>query len=249
VEFALAAVAFWPGMAIGSFLNVVAGRMPQRVSVVRGRSACPSCGHEIAWYDNIPLLSFAFLRGRCRSCREPISWRYPLVELTTAFLVAACFFHFGLTGDAVVAAFTCATLVALSAIDLEHRILPNRITLPSFAIVLVANTALHPSVEWALCALGAALFLFLAVLVYPRGMGMGDVKLALLMGAACGRTVTVAMAVGMVSSLVPAVFLFARHGSAARKMAIPFGPFLAFGTVFALFFGDWVFNAYTGLMS
>ena len=249
MEFALAALAFWPGMAIGSFLNVVAGRMPQRVSVVGGRSACPSCGHEIAWYDNIPLLSFALLRGRCRSCDTAISWRYPLVELTTAFLVAACFFHFGLTGDALVAAFTCATLVALSAIDVEHRILPDRITLPSAAIVLVANTALHPSIEWALCALGASLFLFVAVLAYPRGMGMGDVKLALLMGAACGRTVTVAMAVGMVSALIPAVFLFSRHGSAARKMAIPFGPFLAFGTVFALFFGDWVFNAYTGVMS
>ena len=249
MEFALAALAFWPGMAIGSFLNVVAVRLPRRMSLVRGRSACPSCRHEIAWYDNVPLVSFAVLRGRCRSCSAPISWSYPAVEVTTAFLVAACFFHFGLTGDAVVAAFTCATLVALSAIDLEHRILPDRITLPSAAIVLVANTALHPSVEWALCALGAALFLFLAVLAYPRGMGMGDVKLALLMGAACGRTVTVAMAVGMISSLIPAVFLFARHGSAARKMAIPFGPVLAFGTVFALFFGDWVFNAYTGLMS
>jgi len=234
MEFALAALAFWPGMAIGSFLNVVAGRMPQRLSIVHGRSMCPSCGHEIAWYDNIPLVSFAVLRGRCRSCDVAISWRYPLVELTTAFLVAA---------------FTCAALVALSAIDLEHRILPDRITLPSAAIVLVANTLLHPSVEWALCALGASLFLFLAVLAYPRGMGMGDVKLALLMGAACGRTVTVAMAVGMVSALLPAVVLFARHGSAARKMAIPFGPFLAFGTVFALFFGDWVFNAYTGVMS
>jgi leader peptidase (prepilin peptidase)/N-methyltransferase len=249
MEFALAAIAFWPGMAIGSFLNVVAGRLPQRMSLVRGRSMCPSCGHEIAWYDNVPLVSFAVLRGRCRSCSAAISWRYPLVEVTTAFLVAACFFHFGLTGDAVVAAFTCAALVALSAIDLEHRILPDRITLPSAAIVLVANTALHPTIEWALCALGASLFLFLAVLAYPRGMGMGDVKLALLMGAACGRTVTVAMAVGMVSALIPAVVLFARHGSAARKMAIPFGPFLAFGTVFALFFGDWVFNAYTGVMS
>jgi leader peptidase (prepilin peptidase)/N-methyltransferase len=140
----------------------------------------------------------------------------------------------------------CATLVALSAIDLEHRILPDRITLPSAAIVLVANTALHPSIEWALGALGASFFLFLAVLAYPRGMGMGDVKLALLMGAALGRNVIVAMAIGFVSALLPSVVLLARHGMAARKMGIPFGPFLAFGTVVALFAGDYLLGLYTG---
>jgi leader peptidase (prepilin peptidase)/N-methyltransferase len=248
VEVALAALAFAPGAAIGSFLNVVAGRLPQRASLWRPRSACPSCGGHIAWYDNVPLLSFAVLRGRCRSCRAAISWRYPAVELATAVLVAASFVHFGLTLDAVLAAFFCSVLVVLSAIDLEHRILPDRIVLPSAAIVLVAQTTLHPSVEWILAALGASLFLFLAVLAYPRGMGMGDVKLALLMGAMLGRTVTVGLAVGMVAALIPAVVLLARHGSAARKMGIPFGPFLAFGSVVALFAGDALLDAYTGLL-
>jgi leader peptidase (prepilin peptidase)/N-methyltransferase len=248
VEVALAALAFAPGAAIGSFLNVVAGRLPQRASLWRPRSACPSCGAAIAWYDNIPLVSFAVLRGRCRSCGAAISWRYPAVELATAVLVAASFVHFGLTLDAVLAAFFCSVLVVLSAIDLEHRILPDRIVLPSAAIVLVAQTALHPSVEWILAALGASLFLFLAVLAYPRGMGMGDVKLALLMGAMLGRTVTAALAVGMVAALVPAVVLLARHGSAARKMGIPFGPFLALGSVVALFAGDALLDAYTGLL-
>jgi leader peptidase (prepilin peptidase)/N-methyltransferase len=248
MDVALAALAFAPGAAIGSFLNVVAGRLPQRASLWRPRSACPSCGTQIAWYDNIPLVSFALLRGRCRSCGAAISWRYPAVELATAVLVAASFVEFGLTLDAVLAAFFCSVLVVLSAIDLEHRILPDRIVLPSAAIVLVAQTALHPSVEWLLAALGASLFLFLAVLAYPRGMGMGDVKLALLMGAMLGRTVTVALAVGMVAALVPAVVLLARHGSAARKMGIPFGPFLALGSVVALFAGDALLDAYTGLL-
>jgi leader peptidase (prepilin peptidase)/N-methyltransferase len=248
VEVALAALAFAPGAAIGSFLNVVAGRLPQRASLWRPRSACPTCGADIAWYDNIPLVSFAVLRGRCRSCGAAISWRYPAVELATAVLVAASFVHFGLTLDAVLAAFFCSVLVVLSAIDLEHRILPDRIVLPSATIVLVAQTALHPSVEWILAALGASLFLFLAVLAYPRGMGMGDVKLALLMGAMLGRTVTAALAVGMVAALVPAVILLARHGSAARKMGIPFGPFLALGSVVALFAGGALLDAYTGLL-
>ena len=248
MSLALAAVALAPGLAFGSFLNVVAARVPLRRSIVSPPSACMSCGHEIAWYDNVPLVSFAVLRGRCRSCHAAISWRYPLVELTTAVLVAGCFFHFGLTADALVASFVCAALVVLSAIDLEHRILPDRITLPSAAIVLTANTLLHPGLQWAVASLGAALFLFLAVLAYPRGMGMGDVKLALLMGAACGKTVPVAMAIGFCTALVPAVVLLVRHGSAARKMGIPFGPFLALGTVVALFAGDWLLGLYTGLL-
>jgi len=247
VDFALALVAFAPAAAIGIFLNVVAGRLPNKMSLVRPRSACPSCGHEIAWYDNVPLLSYMLLRGKCRSCQATISVRYPLVELTTAVLVAACFFHFGLTADALVASYVCAALVVLSAIDFEHRILPDKITLPSAAIVLVANTLLHPSPQWAIATLGAALFLFLAVLAYPRGMGMGDVKLALLMGAMLGRTVPVALMLGMFAALVPGIVLLARHGMAARKMKIPFGPFLALGSVVALLAGPDLVHAYLSL--
>jgi leader peptidase (prepilin peptidase) / N-methyltransferase len=244
----LAVTAFAPALAFGSFLNVVAARMPQRVSFVSGRSACPACSAEIAWYDNIPLVSFAVLRGRCRSCQARISWRYPAVELATAVLVVACLLAFGLTADALVASFFCAALVVLSAIDMEHQILPDRITLPSAAIVLVAQTALHPSVEWLVGALGASLFLFLAVLAYPRGMGMGDVKLALLLGAMLGRTVPVALMIGMLTALVPSLVLLARHGMAARKMKIPFGPFLALGGVVALFAGAPLLDLYLGAM-
>jgi leader peptidase (prepilin peptidase)/N-methyltransferase len=245
---ALAAIAFVPGLALGSFLNVVAARVPLRRSVVHPGSACMSCSTPLAWYDNVPVLSYLVLRGRCRSCGVPIPLKYPLVELATALLIGACVLAFGLTAYAAVAAFFCATLVAVSVTDLELRIIPNRIVLPAAAIVLVAQTVLAPSPEWALAALGASLILFLAALAYPAGMGMGDVKLALLLGAMLGRTVPVAMMIAMVAALVPALVLLARHGSAARKMGIPFGPFLALGGIVTLFAGDWILDAYLSLL-
>ena len=248
MELALAAFAFAPGLALGSFLNVVAARVPLRRSVVTPASACMSCGTELAARDNVPLVSYAFLRGRCRHCSARIPLRYPAVELVTAVLIAACVFAFGLTAQAALAAFFCAVLVAVSAVDLEHRIVPNRIVLPATALLLPLHTVVDPSPQWALGALGASLFLFLAVLAYPAGMGMGDVKLALFMGAMLGKTVAVALMVGMVAALVPALFLLARHGSKARKMGIPFAPFLALGSLVALFFGDQLLDGYLSLL-
>ncbi len=246
---ALAAASIAPALALGSFLNVVVARLPERRSLVHPRSACPACAHELAWYDNVPLFSYIALRGRCRSCHEPISLRYPLVELATALLVAACFLRFGLSGQAFVGAFFVAVLVALSAIDVERRILPDKIVLPSTVIVLAAQIALYPerAVEWVGAALAASLFLFLALLAYPKGMGMGDVKLALLLGAALGWEVSVGLMIGMLSALVIGVVLIVRHGPAARKMAIPFGPFLALGSVIAYFWGAQLLDAYLGV--
>jgi leader peptidase (prepilin peptidase) / N-methyltransferase len=244
VDVALGVLAFWPALALGSFVNVVAARVPLRRSVVHPRSACMSCGDELAWYDNVPLLSYAVLRGRCRSCGVRIGLLYPAVELATALLVAACLWRFGLSGQAAIAAFFCVVLVALTATDLTHRIIPNRIVVPAAALVLVAQTALRPSPEWGIAAVVAGLFLFVAALAYPGGMGMGDVKLALLMGAALGKTVSVAMMAGMLAALVPSMYLLARHGSKARKMGIPFGPFLALGSVIALFAGHWLLAEY-----
>jgi len=245
----LAALALAPGLALGSFLNVVAARVPRKTSIVKPASACLECKTPIARRDNVPIVSWLLLRGKCRNCGVRISPLYPAVELATALLVAACVLAFGLSGRMVVAALFCAVLVAISAIDLTHRIIPNRIVLPAFAVVLVAQTLLDPSPEWALGALGASGFLFLAVLAYPAGMGMGDVKLALLMGAALGKLVAVALMLGMLAALVPAVFLLARHGSKARKMGIPFGPFLAFGSVVALFAGDAILDWYLAFLS
>jgi leader peptidase (prepilin peptidase)/N-methyltransferase len=243
---ALAVFALPPALALGSFLNVVAARLPEGRSLAHPPSACGSCGTQIAWRDNVPVVSYLLLRGRCRSCGVRIGARYLAVELLTAFLVAACFLRFGLTADAFLAAFFCSTLVVLSAIDFERHILPDKIVLPSAGIVLAAQLVLHPDMwlEWVLAPLGAAAFLFAALLAYPKGMGMGDVKLCLLLGAMLGKLVLLGLMIGMVAALVPAVILFARHGGAARKMAIPFGPFLAFGAVIALFFGDALLDAY-----
>lgn len=243
----IAAIALAPGLALGSFLNVVAARLPLKRSLVSPGSACMACEQEIAWYDNVPLLSYVLLRGRCRSCGAHIPLRYPAVELVTALLLAGCVWRFGLTGSAAVASFFCLALVAVSATDLEHRIIPNRIVVPAGVIVLAANTALHPGPQWAIGAFGASGFLLAAALAYPGGMGIGDVKLAFLMGAALGKTVPVALFAGMLAAMIPGVVLIARHGRAARKMGVPFGPFLALGSVAALFAGHWLLHAYFSL--
>jgi leader peptidase (prepilin peptidase)/N-methyltransferase len=245
---ALASFGVLPGLAFGSFLTVVAARVPARRSLLRPGSACGACATPIAWYDNVPLLSYALLRGRCRSCGTRISPRYPLVEAATALLIAGSLLVYGATPTAVLAAFFCAVLVAVSAIDLEHRIIPNRIVVPAAAIVLASRTVLDPSPEWTIAALGAAGFFLVAVLVYPSGMGMGDVKLALLLGAMLGRTVPVALMIGMIAALVPSLVLMARHGSAARRMALPFAPFLALGGLVALFAGERILDAYLGAL-
>jgi leader peptidase (prepilin peptidase) / N-methyltransferase len=237
-----------PALALGSFLNVIAARVPLRRSVVSPASACMSCQKPIAWYDNVPVLSWLLLRGRCRHCGAPIAWVYPAVEATTAVLVAGCILAFGLTLDALVASFFCAVMVVVSATDLAHRIIPNRVVLPATAVVLGAQTLLHPSPEWALGALGGGGFLLLAAIIYPAGMGIGDVKLAMLMGAMLGRTVAVGLMLGMLLALVPSFVLLARHGMRARKMKIPFGPFLALGAVLALFWGDALLDRYLALL-
>jgi len=232
-----AAFGFVPGLAVGSFLNVVAARVPERRSVVHPRSACGNCGTTLAWYDNVPLLSYAVLRGKCRSCGTRIGLIYPAVELTAAALIAGCLLAFGPTPRALVSAFFCATLVTVSATDVRRRVIPNQIVLPAAAIVLVGMTIVHPSPAWAIAALGASGFLLVAALAYPAGMGMGDVKLALLIGAGLGVVTPVGLMIGMLAGLVPSVVLVARHGRAARKMPFPFGPCLAFGAVVALFAG------------
>jgi leader peptidase (prepilin peptidase) / N-methyltransferase len=243
-----AAIAFFPGLAIGSFLNVVAARIPLHRSIVSPGSACMSCETELRWHDNVPLLSFALLRGRCRHCQAAIPWRYPLVEAVTALLIGGSVLKYGISWQAAVGAFFCAALVAVSATDVERFVIPNKVVLPAAAVVLAAQTLLHPSVEWTVGAFGASGFLFLAALAYPAGMGMGDVKLALLLGAMLGRTAPVALMIGMIAALVPSIVLLVRHGSAARKMRIPFGPFLALGGVIALFAGNVLLDAYLGLL-
>ena len=235
---------FVPGLALGSFLGVVAARVPLRRSIVRPGSACMSCETPIHWYDNVPVLSYAVLRGRCRKCGTRSPPRDLVIELTTALLLVACVLAFGLTLRTAAAAIACGTFVVVTATDIERRIVPNRVVLPAALAVLVLDTVWHPSPVWAVGAFGLAGFLFVAAVAYPGGMGMGDVKLALLIGALLGKTTPVAFMLTLLLTLVPTVFLIARHGRGARRLAIPFAPFLAAGAVITLFAGNAILNAY-----
>src|SRR5215471_2981360 len=239
---------FVPGLALGSFLGVIAARVPLRRSIVRPGSACMSCETPIAWYDNVPVLSYALLRGRCRRCGIRIPPRDLAIEVATALLLVGCVLAFGFSLKTAAAAIACGTFVVVTATDIERRIVPNRVVLPAAVAVLALMTAYDLSPEWALGALGAAGFLFLAVLAYPGGMGMGDVKLALLIGALLGVTTPVGLMLGMFLALVPSLVLFARHGARARRLAIPFAPFLCAGAVIALFAGEPILHAYLGFV-
>jgi prepilin signal peptidase PulO-like enzyme (type II secretory pathway) len=240
---------FVPGLAVGSFLGVVAARLPLRRSIVRPGSACMSCDAPIRWYDNVPVFSYALLRGRCRRCGVRIPPRDLAIELATSLLLVGCVLAFGFTLKTAAAAIACGALVVVTATDLEQRIVPDRVVLPAAAAVLALRTVAHLSPEWAIGAAGAAGFFFLALLAHPGGMGMGDVKLALLVGALLGRTTPVAILLSLFLALVPSAVLFARHGLRARKLGIPFAPFLAAGAVIALFVGEPILHAYLGVMT
>ena len=237
-----------PALALGSFLNVVVARVPAGRSIVRPPSSCASCGTEILWRDNVPLLGYALLRGRCRHCDVRISPAYPIVEALTALLVATCFAVWGVTAEAVLAAGFCSLLVVLATVDVNERIVPNRLVVPAAGFVLVAHTALEPSVKWLAWALVASGVLFLAGLANPTGLGMGDVKLALLLGAMLGPMVAAAVVLGLFAAIVPAALLVFRRGVSARKTTVPLVPFLSFGAVVALFFGDAIADAYVGFL-
>ena len=179
----------------------------------------------------------------------PSSSRLPLVTAATALLGGACGLAFGLTLEALAGALFCWALVVVTRTDLEHRLIPDRIVLPGTLAVLALRTLDDPSVEWVVAAVAAGLVLFLIVLVYPRGLGMGDVKLSAFLGAGLGVAVIAAMFVGFFAAFVPAAVMLVRHGKDARKKAIPLGPFLALGGVVALFWGDAILDWYRGLSS
>ncbi len=240
---------FLPGLALGSFLGVVAARVPLRRSVVRPGSACMRCGSPIRWYDNVPVVSYLALRGRCRACGERIPPRDLAIELGTALLLVGCVLAFGLSLRAAAAAVACGALVVVTATDLERRVVPNRVVLPAAAAVLALRTAAQPSPVWAIGALGAAGFFLAAALAYPGGMGMGDVKLALLVGALLGRATPLGIVLGLLFALVPSAVLLVRHGLGARRLAIPLAPFLAAGAVVALFAGHAILHAQLGAVA
>jgi len=235
------------GAIIGSFLNVVTYRLPRRESLIAPPSHCPSCGEQVRPYDNVPVLSWLLLRGHCRHCREPISPRYPLVEAGAGLLcVGAVLTHSSAAGIALSVTLVLL-LVPIALIDLEHRIIPNRLTALGAVLALALGTALDPSGEPARLIAGAAAggFLLLAALAYPGGMGMGDVKLAGVLGLFLGAAVAPALLIALLVGVLVGAVVIARKGAAAgRKTAIPFGPFLAFGAVVAVFVGPALVHLY-----
>ena len=235
------------GAAVGSFLNVVVQRVPRGESVVHPRSRCPGCETPVASRDNVPLLSWLLLRGRCRACAAPIPARYPLVELATAALFVVIVAVRGVEADLALWLPFAAVLVAVAAIDLEHRIIPNRILLPAAVWGLVLALVVRGPAELPemLIAGGAAFGLFLlAAIAHPAGMGMGDVKLAGLMGLYLGSAVAPALFIAFLGGSIVGVAVLVRHGAAGRKMGVPFGPFLAAGGLVAVLVGPQLVRLY-----
>jgi leader peptidase (prepilin peptidase)/N-methyltransferase len=243
------------GLLIGSFLNVVIYRVPRGESVVRPGSRCPGCGHELSWYENVPLVSWLVLRGRCRSCHTPISARYPLVELLTGILFGAMAWRFGAAWELPAFLYLAAISVALSFIDIDTQRLPDVIVLPSYvvaAVLLGLAALIEPDWSSFLRAVlgGAALlaFYFLALVIYPRGMGWGDVKLAGVVGAYLAWISWGALAVGafagfLLGGLFGALLMAVRR--AGRKTKIPFGPWLLLGVMVGVLWGTDIAHWYT----
>jgi leader peptidase (prepilin peptidase)/N-methyltransferase len=251
----LVVVLAWIGLAVGSFLNVCIHRLPKGSSIANPPSSCPNCGYTLRWYDNIPVLSYLWLRGRCRSCRAPISIRYPIVEVITMLVFLLHLYVFGWSAlMAVRLVFACA-LIVLFAIDLEHHLLPNIITLPGIAVGLIFSVIVPPGIRDAL--LGAILgggVLWLIGEAYFRfsgqeGMGGGDVKMLAMVGAFLGwQLVLVTLVTSSVAgSLIGMLVIAFRRGG--LKYALPYGTFLALGALVSSIAGDLIINWYVGLYS
>ena len=244
-------VLFLLGLCVGSFLNVVIARVPEGRSIVGPGSACPRCSTPIAWYDNVPLLSFALLRARCRKCGEPISWRYPVVELVTGLLFVLALAERGLTIDLRPALLLVSGLVSITGIDLVHQLIPDVISIPGIVVGLAVST-LTGRPGWLDSLVGVVIGggIFLLIIVASRGgMGGGDMKLGAMLGAFLGwKLVLVAILIAILAGGVFAivVLLLRRKG---RKDAVPFGPFLALGGVVSLFWGESLLAWYLGTFS
>jgi len=239
------------GLCVGSFLNVVIARMPVGRSIAHPGSACPGCGTSIAWYDNLPVVSFALLGGRCRSCRGAISWRYPVVELACGLLFALAYLRFD-SGVALLAALVLlAGLVAITAIDLDHQIIPDALSLPGIALGILFSLA-PGGIGWGHSLLGVVIGggVFLVIIVASTlvigqpGMGVGDVKLGAMLGAFLGWKLTLLSILLSVLLGGPLAATLLATGRKGRKDPIPFGPFLALGGLISLFWGDAVLTWY-----
>jgi leader peptidase (prepilin peptidase)/N-methyltransferase len=244
-----ALIAFVGGLVAGSFATAVARRVPRGMPIAMARSACPSCGHRIAAYDNVPVVSWAILRGRARCCGAAISPRYPLTELLCGLCFAAtALVYWDDPGEMAIGLVFVTMLAAITLTDLERRIIPNKILLAGSILCLAIAAPTDPSglVERAIAAGAAAGVMFAVVLAYPKGMGLGDVKLMAAMGLFLGSAVAPAVLTALLIGTAVGLGMIARYGSEARKMAIPFGPFLAIGGIVGLLAGERLIGLYLG---
>src|SRR5918993_4531398 len=245
----LVLVAILFGLVVGSFLNVVSHRVPHRESVVWPASHCPHCGEPIRPGDNVPLISYVLLRGRCRNCKEPISARYPAVEATTGLLFGAAAYEFGVSLAMFSALVLISALISLAAIDLEHRLLPNVIVGPAALVGLVLSILANPAGWWTypLSATVVAGALFALALIYPSGMGMGDVKMGGMLGAFLGPYAALAVFLGALIGAITGGLLMVA-GKVHRRSALPFGLFMALGGLISLFVGPELWDLYMNVM-
>jgi len=236
------------GLVTGSFLSVVAHRVPLGESIVAPRSRCPNCGTQIAAYDNVPLFSYLALRGRCRHCDAKVPATYPLLEAGLAAVFVAILLRYSDDGSEIaLGACLAATLATITLTDLEHRVIPNKVLIVAalVAVGLLVAGDRDALAEHAIAAAIAFAVMFLIAIVYPRGMGMGDVKLAGVMGLYLGKAVAPALLIGFAAGALFGLALIASRGAEARKQAVPFGPFLALGGLIAIFVGPDIVDWYT----
>lgn len=242
----IAASALLLGAVVGSFLNVVIARLPRKESLVTPRSRCLTCGATIRWFDNFPLLSYLWLKGRCRDCGSRVGWRYPVVEGATAVVFALSTLHLGLTLPLLPALLFLSALVAVTAIDLEHQLIPDRITLPGVAVGFLASLVI-PGRAWVDSLIGILVgggIFFVIIALSRGGMGGGDMKLAAMVGAFLGwKPTLLALFLGVfLGGFVAVVLLLG--GLRKRKDPIPFGPFVALGAAVSLFWGEGLLRWY-----
>lgn len=246
---AVALIAFLAGLAVGSFATAAAHRVPRGISVAFARSECPACGAQIAAYDNVPVFSWLLLRGRARCCGARISPRYPLTELAVGALYAATVLVYRHdAAEAAIGLVFVAMLAIVTLTDLERRIIPNKVLVAGVVLCLAIAIPTDPAglPERLIAAAAAGGLFFLVALAYPAGMGLGDVKLAAAMGLFLGRAVAPAILAALLIGSLVGLALIVRHGSGARKMAIPFGPFLALGGLVGLLAGGQLIDLYLG---
>jgi leader peptidase (prepilin peptidase)/N-methyltransferase len=252
INFLIVGLVFMFGMCIGSFLNVCIYRLPSSMSILRpSRSFCPQCNSAIQFYDNIPVFSYIWLKGRCRNCKAPISLRYPLVELITGVLAVAILFLFGLTFEGLVYFIFISSLLVITFIDIDHKIIPDIITLPGIPIGLLASFVL-PAMTFksslvGLLVGGGSLLLVACTysfITHKEGMGGGDIKLLGMIGAFLGwkGVIFTIFAASLTGTLVGLIVMLQEGKN--LKFAIPFGPFLSIGAMSYVFFGEKVIYWY-----